>query len=208
MVTRTMTEIERNILKGILTLTLRDLNEVWQQVTGAKMALYTMETNPQLIQIIPPNEVVILISFEIHIGEASGMMNLCIPSLTLEPISGKFEQDLFSETKKVLSSKQFEDMKANLMKVKLHLECEIGKTAITADDMVNLKVGDIIKLDKRIYEDVLLKIVNIPKFFVKIGRVHNKKAIQITGKHDLYDRKRSVADFEKKKMEFRKSDIS
>ncbi|MBU1628262.1 flagellar motor switch protein FliM [bacterium] len=110
LVTRTMTEIEQNILKGVLNLTLKDLNEIWTRVTGTKMSLFAMETNPQLIQIVPPNEVVILISFEIHIAEASGMMNLCIPSLTLESISSKFDQDLFAETKKNLTPLQFENL--------------------------------------------------------------------------------------------------
>ena len=207
MVTRTMTEIEQNILKGIINLTLRDLNDVWNQVAASRMSLTTMETNPQLVQIVPPNEVVILISFEIHIGEASGMMNLCIPSLTLEPISSKFDQDLFSETRKVLSPKQLEDLHSNIMKVELNIACEIGKATITAEDMINLKVGDVIRLDQRVYEDILLKIVDIPKFHGKVGRVHGKKAVQVTEKYNPFDLNRNNVESDKKKMEFKKSEI-
>ena len=207
LVTRTMTEIEQNILKGVMNLTLRDLNEVWSQVTGASMNLFAMETNPQLIQIVPPNEVVILISFEIHVGEASGMMNLCIPSLTLEPISSKFDQDLFSETKKSLSPVQFNNLLAHMRKVKLHIDSEIVQTTITAKEMVNLKVGDVIRLDTRVNDDILLKVVNIPKFYGKMGLIHGKKAIQITGIYNPYDKKRNNLDSNKKQQDFKKSEI-
>jgi len=207
LVKRTMTDIEQNILKGVLDLTLRDLNEVWKQVTGTRMSLLTMETNPQLVQIVPPNEVVILISFEVHIGEASGMMNLCIPSLTLEPISSKFDHDLFSETKKSLSKEQFESLLMALVKVKLNIQGEIGQATIKADEMANLKTGDVIRLDKRVYEDILVKVAGVPKFYGKIGVLHGKKAIQITGLYNPFDQNRNDVEGDKKKERFKKSEM-
>jgi flagellar motor switch protein FliM len=207
MVTRTMTEIEQNILKGVIILMIRDLNEIWRQIAGTKMNLTTMETNPQLVQIVPPNEVVILISFEVHIGEASGMMNLCIPSLTLEPLSSKFDQDLFSETKKALTKEQFAILQSFIQRIKLSIEAHVGTTTISAKDLMNLKVGDIVRLDNRIYEDIEIKIVGLPKFYGKVGLLHGNKAVQITGEYNPFDQNRYNVESNKKKASFKRSEI-
>ncbi|MBU1628263.1 FliM/FliN family flagellar motor switch protein [bacterium] len=93
------------------------------------------------------------------------------------------------------------------MKVKLHLEGEISRTTITAEEMINLKIGDIIRLDNRIYDDIIVKIVNIAKYFGKIGLLHGKKAIQITGRYNIYDQNRNNLSSDKKKKEFKKSEM-
>jgi flagellar motor switch protein FliM len=86
---RPLTEIELRLVSRITGLFLAELKHAWENVLELKLAVLQVESNPQLVQIVPPNEVVVVISFELTIGDLRGMMNLCIPYNSIERIGGK-----------------------------------------------------------------------------------------------------------------------
>src|SRR5262245_6321545 len=87
---RPLTEIELRLVSRITGLFLRELAHAWEGVLPLKLAVERVESNPQLVQIVPPNEVVVLISFELTLGELRGMINLCIPFNAIERVSSRF----------------------------------------------------------------------------------------------------------------------
>ncbi len=97
---RTMTDIEQSIFDGVLKLALDDLREAWRGIIDLDFKIQARETSPQLIQIVAPNEVVLLVVFEVKMSTVVGMINLAIPSIILEPVASKFDQEMYTGYKK------------------------------------------------------------------------------------------------------------
>ena len=87
--TRELTDIEASVIEGIIVRILGNLREAWATVIDLRPRLGQIETNPQFAQIVPPSEMVVLVTLETKVGEVEGMMNFCIPYLTIEPIIPK-----------------------------------------------------------------------------------------------------------------------
>ncbi len=105
-ISRELTEIELSVMEGIVVRILGNLRESWSNVIDLRPRLSTIETNPQFAQIVPPSEMVVLITLETKVGEVEGMTNLCLPYITIEPVISKFSaQYLFHPLEKVLLMK-------------------------------------------------------------------------------------------------------
>ena len=178
---RTMTDIEQSIFDGVLKLALDDLKDAWKGIMDLDFKVQARETSPQLIQIVAPNEVVILIVFEVKMGTITGMINLAIPSIILEPVSNKFDQEMFTGYKK---SSTFEEAKLLVESIKrchMYVAAEIRGTTLRLADVLNLQVGDIVPLVKR--HDVMLDLTvdGIPRMlgYVALNNNH-KRVFQVT----------------------------
>jgi flagellar motor switch protein FliM len=88
-VNRDLTDIECSAMEGIVVRLLGNLREAWAQVLDLRPRLGAIETNPQFAQVVPPSEMVVLATLEARIGEVQGMLNLCFPYITIEPIIAK-----------------------------------------------------------------------------------------------------------------------
>lgn len=175
---RTITDIERTLIEGVVNLILRDLEEAWKQIVKLNMSIVATETSPQLIQVVAPNEIVVLIVFELKVGEAKGFMNFCIPSIVLEPISKRFTQDWYADRTKT-SVEEIKKIKLNLLKTPIILDAGIYDNYITTQDILNLGVGDVIKLETKITDPLYIKLNGVKKYSVYQVKQGRKKAIQI-----------------------------
>ena len=176
---RAMTAIEQNIFEAILRLILEDLKEVWKQIVTLDMRIHAQETSPQLIQVVAPNEVVVLIVFEVKFQEVVGMLNFCIPSIILEPISKEFDQEWYTGYKK---SDTFEEAKmlTELMKrVYFNASAEIRGSTITVQDFLNLEAGDIIQLNTKPEDALYLSVGAIPKYNGQVIISNERRVFQI-----------------------------
>jgi flagellar motor switch protein FliM len=176
---RTITDIERTLIEGVLRLILRDLEEVWKQIIHLKMAITATETSPQLIQVVAPNEVVILIVLEVKVGESKGYMNLCIPSIVLEPIAHRFSQDWYADRAKT-SSEELKKIKLNLFKTRMTVSAGIFGNHITTSDILNMRPGDVIKLEDKVGDEISVALNGIRKFGAYMVKTEKKKALQVT----------------------------
>lgn len=161
---RAMTAIEQNIFEAIIRLMLEDLMEVWKQIVQLEMRVHAQETSPQLVQVVAPNEVVVLIVFEVKFQDVVGMMNFCIPSIILEPIAKEFDQEWYTGYKK---SETFEEAKmlTELMKrVYFDVGAEIRGSTITVSDFLGLEAGDIIQLTAKPHDPLVLSVNSVPKY--------------------------------------------
>lgn len=163
-VNRRLTEIEQNIIEAVIRLALENLKETWKQVAELEFLLEAKETSPQLIQIATPNEVVVLIVFEIKIGDASGMMNFCIPTSVLEPLSGKFDHEWNAGQRKELSEDDFARLRRQLYICKHELSAEILGTRVKLQELIDLDVGDLVMMNFDKKSQTYISIGNVPKF--------------------------------------------
>ena len=179
---RTMTDIEQSIFDGILKLLLEDMRESWRGIVDLDFRIQARETSPQLIQIVAPNEVVLLVVFEVKMGPVSGMINLAIPSIILEPISSKFDQEMFTGYKKSSSFEEARLLMASLKKCPMEAAAEIHGTSLSMEEVLQLKAGDLIPLTKRFDAELDLCVDGIPRYRGLVALNPNgKRVFQVTG---------------------------
>ncbi|MCD6326099.1 flagellar motor switch protein FliM [bacterium] len=182
---RQITSIEFRIIDGVIQQALTGLKEAWAQAIEIEIKIVERETSPQLIQIAAPNEPVVLISFEVKISDLSGMMNLCVPTRMIEPVSNRFTQDWHS----VSSKNRPEDIgtwiNELMSEIPLPVSVLLGKTVLPVKEILNLEVGNILVLPNKAYSPLTVKIADSPKFKATIGEHERKRSVRITSRIEL-----------------------
>ena len=180
---RPLTEIELRLVSRITTIALAGLEKAWGNLCVLGLELTQVESNPQLIQIVPPNEVIVLISFELAMGDQRGIMNLCIPYNTIEPLAGKLSSDTWSAyTKRTVDNTQRSSLEQGLGLSRVSMRVEIAQTTVTAGDLSDLAIGDLIMTEKGTEQGVEVSIEGRPVFRAHPGILKGKKAIRITNR--------------------------
>jgi flagellar motor switch protein FliM len=179
---RPLTEIELRLVSRITSLFLGELHHAWENVLDLKLQVVQVESNPQLVQIVPPNEVVVLISFELTIGEIRGMMNLCIPYNSIERIGGKLSANSWSAYgRRQATPETIEQLSKAVCTSLVELRVRLAQTQINAGELVSLGVGDIITTQKDVRSPLVVSVEGVPKFRAKPGALQGHKAICIEG---------------------------
>ncbi len=180
-ISRELTDIELSVMEGIIVRILGNLREAWSNVIDLRPRLGNIETNPQFAQIVPPNDMVVLITLETKVGEVEGMTNLCIPYITIEPVISKLSaQYWYSSIRKGATDENMSIIQNRLETVELPVVAEIGEVNITVQEILNLQIGDVIKLpDTKINSDMTLRIGGRKKYKCRPGLIGNRVAIQV-----------------------------
>ncbi|KOP67643.1 flagellar motor switch protein FliM [Bacillus sp. FJAT-18019] len=175
-----MTEIETIILERIFSRAFDSLQEAWKTVLDISPRLEAMETNPQFMQIVSPNETIALISLSTKIGDNTGMINLCIPHVVLEPIMSKLSaHQWFISEKKASVPEEVEALKQRVSKAKLPIVAELGVSQLTVSEFLGLNIGDVISLNKPMHDGLSIKVGDKLKFIGSPGTIKDRVAVQI-----------------------------
>lgn len=179
-INRSYSEMEKVIIKDIIDELVIRIKKSWQGICDISPTISKIETNTQLVQVIPPSETIILATFKLKIGSVEGVIYLCIPYMTLETIKDKLT------TKRLLSGQfrnqylQREDVVGKrLEKSLVEIKAILGETHITVSDFINLQIGDIIQLDKNSEDEIDILVENTLKFKASVGTYRSKRAIRI-----------------------------
>jgi len=177
---RALTDIEDAIIRRVINKTLECFQEAWKQVVTVDPKLDVIETNPQFTQIVPPNDMVVIITLHIKIGQAEGLVNLCIPYLVLEPIMSKLTTTYWvaSSLSKQGSPEHSDVIKKKVEKTFVPMIVELGRATVTVHEMLGLVVDDVLQLDSKINEDIIVG--QTEKFRGKAGLSGKKVGVQIT----------------------------
>ncbi|MGQ2836460.1 flagellar motor switch protein FliM, partial [Leptospira interrogans] len=147
-ISRELSEIEMSVMEGIIVRILGNMRESWSTVIDLRPRLGNIETNPQFAQVVPPNDMVVLITLETKIGEVEGMTNLCIPYITIEPIINKLSaQYWYSSIRKGELDENRAVIQERLDQVAIPLIAEVGSVDVSINDFMNLSIGDVVKLE-------------------------------------------------------------
>ncbi len=177
---RPLTEIEMRLVSRLTGLFLSELHRAWENVLDLDLEVVRVESNPQLAQIVPPNEVVVLISFELALGDVRGMMNLCIPYNAIERISGKLSANSWvTYGRKTTTPEMMESIGQTLRGSLVGINVRLATTRITTGELLGLRVGDIITTNKDVHSPLLVSVEGVPKFRANPGAFKNHKAIRI-----------------------------
>ena len=177
---RPLTEIELRLVSRITNLFLGEMKHAWENVVPLTLSVDRVESNPQLVQIVPPNEVIILISFELTLGEVRGMLNLCIPFNAIERIGSKLTNNNWSTYNRAAPSTESISLLSRQMNgSRVEMVVTLAETKISTADLIGLRVGDIITTDKDIRSPLDVAISGVTKFRASPGAIKGNKAIQV-----------------------------
>ena len=177
---RPLTEIELRLVSRITDLALEGLRRAWSKVCDLKLVVSQVESNPQLVQIVPPNEVIVLISFELTMGEMRGIMNLCVPYNTIEPLAGKLSANTWSAyTQKHTDRRQTLNLETGISAATVEMVVYLADTRLKAGEVMQLAVGDVILTERDRAAGLEVCIEGSPKFQGYAGVYKGHKAVRI-----------------------------
>jgi flagellar motor switch protein FliM len=176
---RNLTEIEMNIIEGVIKLAMRDLSDAWHSIMDLEFFLDGKGTKAQMFQIVSPAETVIAVHLELKIAEYSGMLNLCIPSRVLKLLRNKFDQQWNVRRPKATGGETNKILEL-LKPVLVPLTSEIRNSSLTVDDLLKISVGDVIELTNRVGDPALLCVGGHAKYFGRIVQKRGKRAFEIS----------------------------
>jgi flagellar motor switch protein FliM len=176
-----LTEIEKNLMRNLFEGTLPSFKEAWSQVdTEIQPKLLGLETNPQFLQLVSPNETVIVISLSALIGKSSGMINLCLPHVVLEPVVPKLSLHYWmNEQKNDATEEEHRVLRRRVEHSLVRVNVLLGHSGITVQELLNLAAGDVIRLDQQIDRPVTVGISGLPKYYAQLGKKGKHMAVQI-----------------------------
>lgn len=178
---REFTEIEMTIIEKMMVVCMQLMREPWKNVVDINPMMERIETNSQFAQIIAPNDMIAIVTLNMKIGEVEGFMNVCLPFFTLESVMDKLNTKYWYANLQEQDDEDFEEYIESLIKrVDVPVKAVLGKTSISVTDFVNLQVGDIIRLDTEVEQDLTVYVGNIKKFTALPGSSRDKNAVRIT----------------------------
>lgn len=180
---RNITPIEQAVIRGIIEHAFADLRNAWKTISDLNFKFSRLEMEADFVQVAPASEIVVVISFDVNIGTQSFLMNLCFPTFALEEILAQLNrQQISASSVRVSDSKMKENMKMisrHIDTTYLPIYAELGKTKLTVKELLEIKKGDVLKLDKRINQEIEIIIGKKRKLAGRPGTVDGKKAVRI-----------------------------
>lgn len=178
---REFSEIELSIIQKILVTMTQLLREPWKNVVDVAPVLNRVETNSQFAQVIAPNDMIAIITLNVKIGDVEGFVNFCLPFFTLEEVMDRLNTKYWYASMQENRDEHYEDyIESMIRKVDIPIKAVLGKSRISVGDFMSLQVGDCIRLDAKVENDMDIYVGNIRKFTALPGANKDTYAVRIT----------------------------
>lgn len=179
---RGLSELEIPIVCDVVERALDQLVRVWAPVDVLAFRIEGHESNPQLVQSTAPNEPVVLLTFELALGDLTGKMNLCYPYPAIEPLMPKLAAHAEHGTEHRQDAALARGhLQSSLRLTHVDVRALLVETTILFSDLTQLAVGDVIETDRPADGPVVLLIGNLPKFLARPGASRGKRAAEVIG---------------------------
>ncbi|MCI9447065.1 MAG: flagellar motor switch protein FliM [Lachnospiraceae bacterium] len=179
--TREFSEIELLIIERIMNACINLLREPWKNVEDIHPRLERIETNSQFAQFISPSEMIAIITINMKIGDVEGLMNVCLPYMTLEDVMDRLNTKYWFSSMQQRGDQEYTELiEALICKAPMPVKAVLGKSTISVTDFINLQVGDIIRLNTKVEEELNVYVGNIKKFTALPGASGDRYAVRVT----------------------------
>ncbi|MFG0257348.1 MAG: flagellar motor switch protein FliM [Phycisphaerales bacterium JB043] len=186
---RAQTAIEMRLITKIIERAIIALVEAWSGVIELDFQIGEMESNPQLVQIVPPNEVVVVICFELKMANRAGTLNLCIPYKVIEPLMDDLSaQSWFNSGQLSQSEETRQNIECRLNQAAVDISAILGETTITLSDLNSLSVGDLIVTETSSSSPAVLCVEGEKKILANLGQFNGARALKVLRPIDSHDR--------------------
>jgi flagellar motor switch protein FliM len=177
---RELTAIERSVMANLVGRLYAELKKSWEHLVDINIEQKSFETNPQFIQIVPPGETVVVISFQVKLFQSTGLLTICYPYVSLEPIVTRLSaQNWIDATKKKNLAEDRESNVHNVKKVQAEIAAVLLKSKIKMKDFMQLSLNDIVPSEKKINLPIDITINRRLKFSARPGLAGKKRAFQV-----------------------------
>lgn len=178
---RDFTEIELIILERVLEVCTNLLVDPWESVVSIEPRLERIETNSQFAQFISPGEMTAIITMSVKIGSVEGLMNICIPYSCVEPVIDKLNTKYWYSSMKESDSGAYQEVIEDIIDyAKIPVKAMLGRSTISVNDYINIQIGDIIKLDTKVNDELEVYVGNVKKFTALPGATSDSYAVRVT----------------------------
>lgn len=178
---KSFTPIELRILEKVVRVMLEGLEQAWSDTQELRMVFVRSEIDPQFVEIARPDEVMVVSRFTLQIGKLSAQIILCSPFAALDSLRGRLRGGLRGETLGVDETwKKY--LEQRICEVKVGVSCTLGRSWITGRELLRMKVDDVIPMEQRPDDPVIVRVEGVPKFTGYLGAFRQNKAIRVEGK--------------------------
>jgi flagellar motor switch protein FliM len=178
---RDFSEIELLIIERIMIVCVNLLKEPWENVVDIHPRLERIETNSQYAQIISPSEMIAIVTINLKIGDVEGLMNVCLPYLTVEDVIDKLNTKYWYANMQDQDDTDYTEIIESLIRrAQIPVKAVLGNSAISVNDFAMLQPGDIIRLDRKVEDDLDIYVGNIRKFTALPGSAGDNYAVRVT----------------------------
>jgi flagellar motor switch protein FliM len=176
---RDFSDIELNLLDTILKVITANLKEAWGPVIDIYPVVEAKESSPNVVQIVAQNEIVVMVVMELIIGHTSGMINICYPVITLESVLPKLANRDLMLTETSSRKSRNKELKALLGGATVDVEGILGHANLTMKEILEIEIGDIIRLDRKANNTAILRVDGKDKFVAEVGVHRYRKSARI-----------------------------
>lgn len=178
---REFSEIELIIIERIFIVCVNLFREPWANVVDIHPHLERIETNSQYAQIISPSEMIAIVTINVKVGDVEGLMNICLPYITLEDVIDKLNTKYWYSNMQNQDETNYADaIEALIQRAQIPVKAVLGKSTISVSDFAGLQPGDIIRLDRKVDEELDVYVGNIRKFTALPGESGDEYAVRVT----------------------------
>lgn len=178
---REFSQIELTILERVMALFTQQMSAPWKNVIEISPVLNRLETNVQFTQVVPPTDMVAIVTLNIKMGDVEGYVNICLPFATLEEVMDKLNTKYWYSTMQERHDEHYEEyIESMLKRVEMPVKAVLGKSMISVADFMGLQVGDCIRLNTKVDSDMDIYVGNIRKFTALPGANNEAYAVRVT----------------------------
>ena len=185
---RPMTLIEARLISNVTNRGLEAMSEAWAGVKAMTFEIKATESNPQLVQIVPPNEVVVVVGFELKMSNRAGTMSLCIPYNAIEPVMDAVSSQTWFSSGQNRSAGLESRLSGSLAGAGVSVSGILARTTISLRDLATMAAGDLIMTETPATKPMILAVEGERKFLAHIGQHRNKRAVRIDRRVTKTDR--------------------
>jgi len=177
---RELTGLERSVLRHIMTRVFEQLEAAWKRILEVKAEPVSFETHPQFIQVVPPGETVIVVSLQLTMAAAGGILSIGYPYVTLEPILEKLAaQNWLGSPRGSAGTGSRQELQELLKGLEVSVSAMLGTTQLSISDVLDMEPGMVVPLSVRVGDRVTLQIEGLTKYAATVGQVGRRKAVRI-----------------------------
>jgi flagellar motor switch protein FliM len=177
---REVTEIEQHLMDGLIRIVVRNLSDAWKAVAAIDFSIQSIDTEPQFLQVMAPNEAVVAIGIEIRLGEASGLMNIAMPSLMIKMMRNKFDQQ-WSKRKTAATAEEERRVLEILATSQVRVEANLQGASVTVHDIIGLSAGQVLIFDHPVEKPLTCTLNGQQHFQASIVQTGRKFGVRIVG---------------------------
>ena len=186
---RELTDIEESLAKKVVERTVKTLEGAWKHIVPVQGNIVGLDNNFTMVQVATPGEIVALITLEVHVaGQHFGLISLCFPYPTLENILPQLTtQHIYQSKGLIATSEERQQMITKLNTSTVDIKVILGGAEAEVKDLMDLKVGDVIRLNNKVTDNLIMEVNENKKFFVRPGTLKNKVCVKVTDRYNETD---------------------